>query len=188
MDVHPPYGGPDLLGNWDDTSIDSTTETRSHNIVNQLIQRTVGQDPQISLTYDDAGNLTQDGDADPSTSLGTGGDHRYTWDYRNRLIEVEEKQSGNWNTTAEYKYDARSRRILKVVTNKGDLNGTTRFIWGGPAPAGWECRRRRPLGRGQPLHLHRPPRGRGIRPHAVQTSVLRPDARPRHERGSEMVS
>ncbi len=65
------------------------------------------------------------------------------------LVEVEacppkpwrrgEKQSGNWNTTAEYKYDARGRRILKVVTNKGGLNGTTRFLWGGPATAGWQC-------------------------------------------------
>jgi hypothetical protein len=55
----------------------------------------------------------------------------YTYDYRNRLIGVEEKQSGNWNTTAEYKYDAQNRRILKVVTNLGDLNGTTRFIWSG---------------------------------------------------------
>lgn len=51
----------DPLGNWDDTVIDSTTETRSHNSVNELTSRTIGQDPQISLTYDDAGNLTADG-------------------------------------------------------------------------------------------------------------------------------
>ncbi len=112
-------------------------------------------------TVDAAGNLTQDGDSN--------GNHKYTWDYRNRLIEVEacppkprrrwEKQSGNWNTTGEYKYDAWNRRVLKSVTNKpparrahsaeaasaakagsgamapceggGSLNGTTRFIWGG---------------------------------------------------------
>ncbi len=63
------------------------------------------------------------------------------------LVEVEacppkpwrrgEKQSGNWNTTAEYKYDARNRRILKTVTNKGSLNGTTRFLWGGAGD--WQC-------------------------------------------------
>jgi hypothetical protein len=63
--------------------------------------------------------------------------HKYTYDYRSRLIEVEEKQPGNWNTTAEYKYDAGNRRILKGVTNLGDLNGTTRFIWGGQSD--WQC-------------------------------------------------
>jgi len=61
----------DLLGNWDSTVNDATTETRTHHSVNGLTARTVGQDPQISLPYDDAGNLTQDGDSD--------GDHKYTW-------------------------------------------------------------------------------------------------------------
>jgi len=119
----------DPLGNWDNTVLDGTTETRTHNTINELTARTVGEDPQISLLYGAAGNLTQDGDSD--------GDHKYAWDYRNRLIEVEEKQSGNWNTTAEYKYDARNRRVLKVVTNKGSLNGTTRFLWGGSGD--WQC-------------------------------------------------
>jgi len=119
----------DPLGNWDSTVNDATTETRVHNSVNELTARTVGQDPQISLTYDDAGNLSQDGSAD--------GDHKYTWDYRNRLIEVEEYQTDTWNTTAEYKYDARNRRIMKEVTNKGSLNGTTRFLWG--RVSDWQC-------------------------------------------------
>ncbi len=119
----------DPLGNWDNTVVDGTTETRTHNTVNELTARTIGEDAPISLTYDAAGNVTQDGDSN--------GDHKYTWDYRNRLIEVEEKQSGNWNTVGEYKYDAQSRRVLKVVTNKGGLNGTTRFLWGGDAD--WQC-------------------------------------------------
>jgi RHS repeat-associated protein len=63
--------------------------------------------------------------------------HKYTYDYRNRLIEVKERQSASWNTTAEYKYDAQNRRILKIVTNLGDLNGTTRYIWGGKTD--WQC-------------------------------------------------
>ncbi len=50
---------------------------------------------------------------------------------RNRLIEVEENQSGTWTKIAQYKYDGKTRRVLKAVTNKGDLNGTTRFLWGG---------------------------------------------------------
>ena len=118
----------DPLGNWDDTTIDGTQEDRTHNSANELTQRDIGQ-TSISLTYDDAGNLIQDGDAD--------GDHKYVWDYRNRLIEAKEKQSGSWNTIGQYKYDAVNRRILKVVTNKGDLNGTTRFIWGGAGD--WQC-------------------------------------------------
>jgi len=34
--------------------------------------------------------------------------------------------------------DARRGRFRKVVTNKGGLNGTTRYIWGGQ-PFGWQC-------------------------------------------------
>ncbi len=114
------------LGNWDQTVLDSVTETGTHNGVNELTGRTIGNDPSISLTYDDAGNLIQDGD------------HKYVWDYRNRLYRRAavgagslEKQSGTWTTIAEHKYDAKARRVLKVVTNKGSLNGTTRYIWGG---------------------------------------------------------
>ena len=118
----------DKLGNWSDTTVDSATETRTHNDVNELTQRTTGGN-STDLTYDDAGNLTQDGTAD--------GSHQYVWDYRNRLIEAKEKQSGSWTTVAIYKYDARNRRVRKVVTNKGGLNGTTRFIWGGDSD--WQC-------------------------------------------------
>jgi RHS repeat-associated protein len=118
----------DDLGNWSDTTIDATTETRTHNDVNELTQQTVGGN-STDLTYDDAGSLIQDGPAD--------GSHQYVWDYRNRLIEAKEKQSGNWNTVGAYKYDAQGRRIRKVVTNKGGLNGTTRFIWGGDSD--WQC-------------------------------------------------
>ncbi len=103
----------DKLGNWGDTTIDSTTETRTHNDVNELTQRTVGGN-NTDLTYDDAGNLIQDGAAD--------GSHQYVWDYRNRLIEAKEKQSGSYVTVGTYKYDAQGRRIRKAVTNKGGLN------------------------------------------------------------------
>lgn len=48
--------GFDPLGNWDSTVVDSTTETRRRNSVNELTARTIGQDPQISLTCDAAGN------------------------------------------------------------------------------------------------------------------------------------
>jgi len=72
------------------------TETRTHNSINELTQRTIGQNPAISLSYDDAGNVIQDGDAN--------GDHKYSWDYRNRLLTAQEKQDGNWVTVGSYKY------------------------------------------------------------------------------------
>jgi len=34
-------------------------------------------------------------------------------------------------TIAEHKHDALGRRVRKVVTNNGGLNGMTRFPWGG---------------------------------------------------------
>jgi YD repeat-containing protein len=97
--------------------------------VNELTQRTVGGDPSVSLSYDAAGNLTQDGSSD--------GDHKYVYDYKNRLIEVKEQETDTWVTVAEYKYDASGRRIVKDVTNSGDLNGTTRYLWGGQSD--WQC-------------------------------------------------
>jgi RHS repeat-associated protein len=36
-----------------------------------------------------------------------------------------------------YKHDPQGRRIRKAVTNKGGLNGTTRFIWWGVGS--WQC-------------------------------------------------
>jgi len=57
---------------------------------------------------------------------------------------VKEKQSGNWNTVAEMKNDARTRRVLKVARNKGSLNGTTRFLGGGDAD--WQCLEERDSG------------------------------------------
>jgi RHS repeat-associated protein len=100
-----------------------------HDSVNELTQRTIGQGGAIDLTYDDAGNLTQDG--------GANGDHQYVWDYRNRLIQAKEKQSGDWSTVGAYKYDPQGRRVRKAVTNKGALNGTIRFVWGGDSD--WQC-------------------------------------------------
>ncbi len=79
----------DDLGNWSSTAIDATTENRTHNDVNELTDRTIGE-TEIDLTYDAAGNLTQDGDTD--------GDHKFAYDYGNRLIEVEEYQTDTWNT------------------------------------------------------------------------------------------
>ena len=52
-------------------------------------------------------------------------------------MEVQENQSGSWVTVAQYDYDAKGRRIVKTVSNSGDLNGTTRYLWGGQSD--WQC-------------------------------------------------
>jgi len=53
-----------------------------------------------NLSYDDAGNMTQDKDG-----------YDYEYDYENRLIKVMDDQQ---NVVAEYAYDALGRRIRKI--------------------------------------------------------------------------
>jgi len=123
-----------------------------------------GRVPSWPVVFGQAGcnaegghNLTQDGDS-ALAACRLAADHKYTWDYRNRLYRGlptsgslefggdrqtrisagrKPRRGDTWNTTAEYKYDGVNRRVRKVVTNKGDLNGTTRFLWGGTS--NWQC-------------------------------------------------
>lgn len=103
----------DGVGNWDGaTTIDggettSTTESRTHNAMNQVTQAGA----QSGFTYDGNGNLTSDGTL------------TYKYDAFNRLKEVW--QSGQ--KVASYAYDAMGRRVKRVVEN---LAGT------GQTPAG----------------------------------------------------
>ena len=98
--------------------LDSVTEDRVHNSVNELTQRTIGQNPAISLSYGDAGNLTQDGGSDEN--------HQYVWDCRNRLIEAKERQSGDWNTVGTYRYDAQGRRGMGSRVQVSRVQGKPR--------------------------------------------------------------
>jgi len=68
----------------------------THNNVNEY--SAIGGE---SLTYDDAGNLTEDHN-----------DYEYIYDYENRLTEIT--KSGNV-TKAAYTYDALGRRIEKIA-------------------------------------------------------------------------
>jgi len=73
---------------------------------------------QVSLAYDAAGNLTDDGI------------YLYKYDAWNRLVEVQRKAAaGDPQTIAAYTYDGLGRRIKKVVTNSGDRNGTQWFYY-----------------------------------------------------------
>ncbi len=68
-----------------------------------------------STTYDDNGNLTDDGT------------FKYEYDAWNRLVTVKTQEDNL--TIAAYKYDALGRRIKKVVTNSGNLDGTLYFYY-----------------------------------------------------------
>ncbi len=73
---------------------------------------------QISLTYDAAGSLTQDGSADR--------DHKYVCDYSNRLIKVEHSDdygegTPSWSTVVEYYYDGLNRRVKKDLATGTDV-------------------------------------------------------------------
>jgi RHS repeat-associated protein len=83
----------------------------------------VGVTPEA---YDNDGNLINDG------TLG------YQWDYRNRLRLVcflptpsASCATPGASVIAVYNYDAMNRRIAKIVTNSGALNGTTNFYYSG---------------------------------------------------------
>ncbi len=68
--------------------------------------------------YDENGNL-----ADDSTNT-------YTYDYKNRLIEVTRKSDSR--DIAYYKYDCLNRRLSKQVwDDDGSSYSTTRFVWDG---------------------------------------------------------
>ena len=61
---------------------------------------------QTSLTYDNAGNLTDDGV------------YKYVYDAWNRLVEVT-RRPDDTTTVAAYAYDGKNRRTKKVVSNSG---------------------------------------------------------------------
>ena len=76
-----------------------------------------GNGGTTTILSDDNGNETDDG-----TFL-------YTWDFQNRLRTVTRKSDGA--LIATYSYDAMGRRIRKVVTNSGALDGTTDYDYDG---------------------------------------------------------
>jgi RHS repeat-associated protein len=73
---------------------------------------------QVSLTYDDAGNLIDDGV------------FVYVYDAWNRLVKVRSSEDSDITIqTAEF--DGRNRRIKKVVTNSGDYDETVIYLYDG---------------------------------------------------------
>lgn len=102
----------DGLGNWAGLTVGTETFKNSVNEMNEY-ESFKGQ----AQTHDDNGNLVDDG-----TNL-------YVYDFANRLCKVTRKEDNA--VIAIYFYDAIGRRIRKVVSNSGDLNGTTNFYLDG---------------------------------------------------------
>jgi RHS repeat-associated protein len=106
----------DGTGNW--RQVQSTegggwpvTESRLHTSFNEIYRRDPGT--TIDILSDNNGNETDDGNL------------IFEWDAKNRLRTVTRKSDNQ--LIATYSYDAADRRIRKVVTNSGDLNGTTYY-------------------------------------------------------------
>jgi RHS repeat-associated protein len=102
----------DGVGNW--KQVDA--ETRKHSSINEITSRTTGS-TTTNIKSDDNGNEVDDG-----TFL-------YSYDFQNRLRTVT--RNSDSALIAVYSYDADGRRIQKVVTNSGGLNGTTTFYLDG---------------------------------------------------------
>ena len=81
----------------------------------------------ITLNADHSDETTDDWDK--SGNMLRDGTHKYTYDAWNRLVKVETDGGADRVTLATYAYDALGRRIKKVVTNSGDLDGTEYFYY-----------------------------------------------------------
>lgn len=101
----------DGVGNWQNVD----NETRLHNSFNEIIQRS--NTVATAILSDKNGNETDNGTLS------------FHYDYRNRLRKVTRKSDAA--LLAIYAYDAQNRRISKVVTNSGALNGTNRYYLSG---------------------------------------------------------
>lgn len=106
---------------------ESYTYDASGNRTNAGYQTGVGNrlqtDGAYNYTYDAEGNLIQ------RTQIATGNVRQYTWDYRNRLVAVTDKDAGSSVTQqVSYAYDAFDRRVSESVAH-GDSAATTYFVY-----------------------------------------------------------
>ena len=102
----------DGVGNW--LQVDG--ETRMHSSFNELIETDDGSGGITTHQYDENGNQINEG-------------FLYEWDSRNRLSTVARNSDGV--PIATYRYDALNRRIRKVISNSGPLDGVTDYYYDG---------------------------------------------------------
>jgi len=103
----------DLDGNGTYTGTDELDEERTHNTVNELTARDIDNDDtdDYTLTYDEAGNLTDDGET-----------YKYEYDAFYRLRKVFNQAD---DPVAEYRYNGLGHRIAEQIDSEpdGDLDG-----------------------------------------------------------------
>jgi YD repeat-containing protein len=116
----------DKTGNWSNFTTKSTgttdlNQTRTTNTVNEItgITESVGTswpDP----TYDAAGNTTT-----MPRPANLGSSYTAVYDAWNRMVKL----SASSTTVAEYEYDGRGRRVVKLTYTGGTLTETRHFYW-----------------------------------------------------------
>jgi RHS repeat-associated protein len=87
----------DPVGNWPSKITDAVTQTRVHDVVNELVKIDA-----TNLTYDANGNAANDGA------------FSYVYDEENRLIRVT--RNSDAAIVGQYQYDALGRRVVKVAS------------------------------------------------------------------------
>ncbi len=98
-------------------------DTNSDNAIDSYIVDEAFDSTSVTVTHDNAGNLTYDGT------------YRYTYDPWNRLVKTTLNAAGDQGgsqqdiTIQTAKYDGLGRRVQKAVTNSGDLDGTVRYYY-----------------------------------------------------------
>ena len=73
----------------------------------------------VTISHDHAGNMIDDGT------------FRYVYDAWNRLVTVKSSEDSGAVTFQTAEFDARGRRMKKVVTNSGDFDGTVVYLFDG---------------------------------------------------------
>jgi len=112
----------DNLGNWSNVTSHTNGnlvrpyEDRTHNTVNEITQidpLNIPPDPDAyNPVHDDAGNLTSVPSTDGSPN------HKFVYDYRNRLTQVKTQADAN---IARYYYDGFNRRVMKDLDSGTDI-------------------------------------------------------------------
>jgi len=108
----------DLNGDGDYTDTDEHDDTRAHNPVNEMTQRSWGGNT-YNATYDKNGNLTDDGK-----------DYKYEWDAFNRLVRVKNQSNV---LVEEYRYNGLGFRIGWHADSDSDGDVDSNDKWYYPA-------------------------------------------------------
>lgn len=123
------------LGNWTRQDDNACVETRTRSDYNEVVDRVVSGNTS-TLTHDKNGNTTDTGYSSVGGQNFPGGGLRMAWDALGRLRKVYKNNNTPASTgddvlVGEYFYDCRNRRVERVVTNSGSLNGTTTYHYDG---------------------------------------------------------